>query len=162
MRYPGDPGFSGNCQECLLGVGPGRKAVGAGGEIPFFPWLRDSPEEVERFIPTSALWLREASKAPSRGKNRAWPGKNSWEGSRAQNSPCCASREQGCAWGREQGKETDQGDRFQLRSALGDGETILCFRVPGQPQEDVHSSRPASLWRLLSSWGCRGVRVLRG
>ena len=87
-------------------MGPGRKAVGAGGEIPYFPWLRDSPEEVERFIPTSALWLREASKAPSRGKNRAWPGKNSWEGSRAQNSPCCASREQGCAWGREQGKET--------------------------------------------------------
>lgn len=70
-------------------------------------------------------------------------------------------------------KEGDQGDGFPLRSALGDGEGILCFGGPGQLQdlcknEHIHIiyenilACPASLWILLASWGCRGVRVLRG
>lgn len=80
-------------------MGPSRRAMGTEGPFCSYPWLRGSLEamclqEVERFHSHKSPVAEKSPRSPqTEAKTELGHVKNSWEGSGAQNKPCCSSKE---------------------------------------------------------------------
>lgn len=121
-------------------MGPGRRALGADWGNSFL-----TPGSLRGFL--EAMCLEEVEgfhshkNALAEGRPRSPRQRQKWsvatpEGSGAQNSPCCSSREQGVSRGGTQGKETTQDCPGKW------GENPL-LRGPGQPQKGFHFCLPS-------------------